>query len=286
VLAASGMLNIVSWCALGQESGGLSWILVWPVAGALLGTTVVMILVSRWLGRRQGVLAGLVWAGMTALAAGWLDPWLATLSCCAVALFAVAQAPGRLPLITGFWPPAGFYLVLTIVLLWFGPGPAVSIAAVCVACLAVSQNTKGIRFLVNPAGIFTLASVTGVWLLSHWSEVAVGNWPACDGVFSAIGPVAGEAAIYPRWIPWGLYLPFAAVGVITGMWQGHHNTPWGRLVGCWAAAPIVLSGFGLISLPETLALVLPATTLLAATGVTRLCLLPNRRGRLRPSIRG
>jgi hypothetical protein len=228
------------------------------------------------MGSRLGWLAGFVWLSSAAVLRAEVNAWLAALICLAMGWFAASQVPGRLPMRTGRVIGWVFFATVGWLFLLFGPVAALCVLITCLVFVLISQNTRAVRFFVDPLGLAILASsVVGRWLIGRpmwdgheaWFDVAVayGRWEPSVGAVPATW-----AALAVGMLPW---LQLALVAVAMGLCQGHYATPFWRFLGCW-----ILVGAGWIALGATdgaaaLALIMPPMCVLAAAGLARIAVL-------------
>jgi hypothetical protein len=243
-------------------------------------------LMARWLGGRLAMLAGLVYlSSMPSLAlavppAAAQSPietpfCLAMLA--AMALFALANVPGRLPLVAHVWTPGAFYSAVGVSLWLGGPAGPLLILATCVLYVTVSLDSRAVRFLTDPRGIAVLVACIAIDLgLAAW-------WPEARGqLFRTPGVAPGLKLLLPQVIgtllltglPW---TPLAAMAVALGIRRGHYATGIWRLLGCWLVAPAGLAMIGVLGDPPRLAVLLVPLSVFGAAGLASLALASRRR---------
>ncbi|MHB8898654.1 MAG: hypothetical protein ACYC6Y_07900 [Thermoguttaceae bacterium] len=256
-LTAVGLL-VVPWAR------GLVGIWDAPLIAAGVGASAAAVslslaaLVAHWTGRRSGLAAGHLAIG------GW---WV--VSYCAPADQMFASAAVVVAIVVFAWAellhpkatkPAvvagpAFYAAAVLAWVFSGPILLAPIAAVSLATLLGTENSRGIRFFFSRSGLCVL--VAGV-VLNSILRGAVG--------------VPGS----PPWLPSvGGHAPscLVAAGVIGGAivaWisarSGHGASGLGRLLTGWLLAPSMLAVSGVVPAATALAIATPAWAAVAAIG--------------------
>jgi hypothetical protein len=146
-----------------------------------------------------------------------------------------------------------------------------SVLAACLLFLLVQQDTRGLRFFVNPAAM----AVSGL--------LAAG----CAGLLrpGVAGPQPGIAARLLDGISRGptgpadpellsraataalLWLVAVLPAIVRGLLQGHYATPFGRFMIVWLLAAIAPAAAGGACLAEAVVATIPPAALLAAVSL-------------------
>ena len=270
-LIVLGIARAVS--ALGGAAGPAVW---WPsVAAATLTAWLVAAIAARWLGSRLGVLAGLIQLTVQLTGIHVLLPTgevaAEMLLCAAVSAamgaFALANVPGRLPLVDQRWTSWAFYAAAGVSFILAGPiGPAFIVTG-CLLFLFLSADSRGARFFASPVGIAVFVLMVAVRLAQP--DVAQGAWAVPAGI--AGGPL-GPRISPPEVLGWlavaGLpWTPLVVVTVALGLRQGYYATPIWRFFGCWALGPLVLAAVGGFRNQSQLCPLLPPLAVIGAAGL-------------------
>lgn len=274
---------------LGGAAGPAPW---WPSAiAATLTAWVVAELTARWLGSRLGATAGL--ALLTSLQVLLPDRWATAemLFCATVSAamwaFALANVPGRLPLVDHRWTRWGFYAAAGGSFVLAGPAGPAFILTGCLLFLILSADSRGLRFFACPTGIAILALLAAVRLALP--RDLVDTWMASSRV---TGEASGTAISLPdllRWLgvaglPW---TPLVVPTVVVGLHQGHYATPIWRFFCCWMLGPLALTAVGGWRDHAQFSPLLPPLAVTAAAGLGGLSIWCRRRlpGRRRATVR-
>jgi len=254
-----------------------------------VGALLVAVFATRWLGSRQGLLVGIIvatslWAcggpGPTAAdRLGSIAVWAA------LATFAVANVPGRLTPDGRLRASACFWIALATTIVLAGAPGACYVLVACGLYLLASQDSKGLRFLLNPWGLAFIAVVVAGCLVA----VRLGGLsasPALAGCAWAIPPAATEPSSLTTLAGWLLVaaLPWAPLGLlaaVVGIREGYYFTAFWRLLVCWALGPAVLLAAGLYRQTPHLTVLLPPVAVLSAIGLDDVLCWLRRRAALR-----
>jgi hypothetical protein len=267
----------------GGVPGSVSW---WPSAvAATLTAWLLAALAARWLGSRLGALAGLVQLSTGhVLLPRWgtgADMLFCAAVLAAMGTFALANVPGRLPLVEHRWTRWGFYAATGLSFVWAGPiGPALIVTG-CLLFLILCADGRGVRFFASPLGIAIFALMVAVRLAQPGDPPDV--WVASCSVE---GETLGLPISLPEslcWLAWtGLpWTPLVVLTVAVGLRQGHYATPIWRFFGCWAAAALMVAAAGGFRDQAQLSPILPPLAVTSAAGLGGLliwCRLGRRRG--------
>ena len=269
LLVAAGGLTLLGIGRAASALGGTAGLAIaWPsVAAATLCAWMVAALAARWLGSRLGVLAGCVflmaWAQLTGIYLLLPSPGAAAaiLFCTAIAAamgtFALANVPGRLPLVDRRWTRWGFYAAAGASLVVGGPvGPAFILSG-CLLFLILCADSRGARFFASPVGIGIFVLMAAVRLAGPWGIAG-----------EALDPGTSPGGV-PSWLA-GAGLPWTLLVVLTvavGLRQGHYATPIWRFFGCWVVGPLALTAVGGFRSPAELGALLPPLAVIAAAGL-------------------
>ena len=275
---------------LGGAAGPAAW---WPSAiAATLTAWLVAELAARWLGSRLGATAGL--ALLTSLQVLLPDRWATAemLFCASVSAamwaFALANVPGRLPLVVHQWTRRGFYAAAGGSFVLAGPvGPAFILTG-CLLFLILSADSRGLRFFACPTGIVVFALLAAVRYALP--RDLVDTWAAASGVMGAASGTGISLPALLRWLgvaglPW---TPLVVPTVAVGLHQGHYATPVWRFFGCWTLGPLALTAVGGWRDHAQLSPLLPPLAVMAAAGLGGLSIWCRRRwlwGRRRATVR-
>lgn len=249
-------------------------ILVATAAAAII-STVTAALVARWLGRRTALAAAAIVIAGLAVGAGVsgdrFEPLGAAAAVAAIAVFAFAELPSRLPAAPRKWAPAGFYACAVLAGLFAGSGSFALIAMVCLGALAGCQKSSGLRFFTEPLGLAALAAGTIVWAAAvGWSDGwAFSQWFGPLGVspadwFHALGQFD------PAAIGFGSLAIAATLGVAGLVRAGHAFGGYGSFLASWLTGPLVLAVCGAIPRSLAVAAIVPALSAVAAPGVVEI----------------
>jgi hypothetical protein len=232
-------------------------------AGAAFCAFVLAWIAARWLGRRMGLLAGFAWLTSAGVLAGRVDAWTAFAISLALGLFAVAEVAGRTARITDRAIRLAFHVAVGLALVFVGPDAAITVLAICLVAVSVSQTACSLRFLADPAGLGILAAaVTARFLIAYAAGLsASATW--MPGSAAGSSPIGFLASVAWGGLPWW---PLAAVAVVVGIGQGHYATPFWRLCGCWVLVPAGLAVLGVAHDAVAMAAMLPPLCVLAAAG--------------------
>jgi len=244
----AGLPRLAEWWMIGSGTAGLIGLLV-ETAVAVAVALAVAALASRWLGAHTGLLAGVVMAGF--LYAPWDRPGvadqlarLAVLG--AMGAFSLANLPGPLPLKDGRLVRLGFFVCVNASIWLVGLAAPLAVGAACVLYLLTSSDSRGARFFAEPLGLLMLGcSVVG------WTARWAGWWGplvAADPQVSFVGAIA-QGTLGTRLVQTAMglgwttlpFTPLIAAAVLVGLRNGHHASLFWRMVGCWAAVPLVLT---------------------------------------------
>lgn len=297
----------------------------WPsVAAGTLTAWLIAALAARWLGSRLGALAGLVQlTGAHTLLASPAEAAGMCLSAAvsgAMGAFALANVPGRLPWVDRGWTAWAFYAAAGVSFMLAGPfGPAFILAG-CLSFLVLSGDSRGGRFLANPAGIAVFALLVGVRLAQPDGVEGICGGPSATdqqtvkvrhafdgsrpsraaqrGTAEQAGPGAPKSApqLRPRApvatamtppavlgsLAVGLlpWTPLAMASVAIGLRVGHYATPIWRFFACWALAPVALAAVGGFHGPSQVGPLLPPLAVISAAGLQGLWVWCRLRARL------
>jgi len=241
VLGGLVLLGIAGAAAiLGGAASPSAW---WPsMIAATLTAWLVAALAARWLGSRLGATAGLTLLSSVQVLLPDREATAEMLFCAAVSAamgaFALANVPGRLPLIDHWGARWGFYAAAGGSFVLAGPvGPAFILTG-CLLFLILSADSRGLRFFACPPGIAVFAMLAAV--RSAVPRDLMDTWVASSGV---PGGVSGTGISLPdllRWLgtaglPW---TPLVVPAIAVGLHQGHYATPVWRFFGCWTLGPV------------------------------------------------
>jgi 4-amino-4-deoxy-L-arabinose transferase-like glycosyltransferase len=186
---AREMVNGATWTVQtfvgevrGKKTPAMSWLIAAAMAvtgsrsewlvrlpSALCGVGVALVVgwtAARWMGRRAGVLAGVLllttfWLQMQARLAE-----VDTLQCLAVtgafALFAAATLDGPWMKLRGWWVSPAFHALVAVSFVAKLFGPAFVLPA-CVAFAILARSRDAWRVLLNPVGLVVLILLSGAW---------------------------------------------------------------------------------------------------------------------------
>ncbi|NQU24658.1 MAG: hypothetical protein HQ567_25530 [Candidatus Nealsonbacteria bacterium] len=245
------------------------------LASAAASTAVALLLAAlaaRWLGRRIGTLAGLALLTCFGGLAGRIAPaeMLLCLSVTtAMAAFAVANVPGRLPLVDRPWPRLLFYAATGTSLLLAGVAGPVLIGAGCLSFALLCVDTRSLRFFAHLPGLALFG------LLAVGCSVAPESWLWCSGsshiaTGTAIGWPGSLTHTLGRLATAGLpWTPLAVLTAALGLHGGHHATPIWRLFGCWLAATVAIVATGVFHSQIGVAVSLPPLVVIAAAALAQ-----------------
>ena len=267
LIAGAGLMGI-GWALWTVQKMGPLSAFVSTSVGGLVCSVIVVLLVSRWLGSRLGLLTGFVWLSSATVLGAHLNTWLAVVCCAAVGLFAVAEVPGRLDTVTHGTVRWGFFALLGVAFWLFGPMVPVAIIVACLGFIVLHQNAHSIRFLLNPIGLSILVlAVGGRWLareLAAIEPMASGGLLNHTGTSWDLPTLVCSLGFALGVVPW---LLFAMVGLGVGIWQGHYAVGFWQFVGCWIVTAGTLAAVGLVDGTTMLAMVSPPCCFLAAVGL-------------------
>jgi hypothetical protein len=251
MLVVVGGLILTGTAAAASTAWGVAGPGAWlpRAAAATLAAWVTAALAARWLGSRLGALAGL--AQLTSVHV--LLPHRASaaemLYCAAVAAamgaFALANVPGRLPLVDERWTRWGFYAAAGTTYVLAGPvGPAFILAG-CLLFLLLCADSRGARFFASPVGIAVFALLVAARLARPNEGLAGLFLTPSDMAGETLGPAISLRELF-RWLavaglPW---TPLAVLAVAVGLRRGHYATPIWRFLGCWVLGPLALVAVG------------------------------------------
>jgi len=255
VLAGAAALAGVLWFRrhVGWDGPDVAFWSTWLGAGAT--ALVVALLVARWLAGPLATAAGLLCLSAAAVLPGAIDAPPGAVAAGAFALFALANVPGRLRVVTRPEVAWGCFALIAAVTVCFGPLTGGAILATCVAMVLAGQNSRALRQFIRPAPLAILAVGAAVWLICGPEFDYPGVQP------HRLLTLAVEAMV--ALLPWS---PMAVVALVVGVRQGHWAAPFWRLVGCWIAAPVVLAPLGILQPPAALAICVPGLAILTAAG--------------------
>ena len=271
-MAGCGMCLLgISAVVLRADGLGAGAILGPAAVGSIViaaGTAVlVSALSARWLGARLGVLAGVVqFTSLYVLRAGHCAPGellFGAATVAALGVFAVANVPGRLPIIERRWTRCVFAAAAGVSFMVGGPaGPAVVLAG-CLSYLAISGDLRSRWFFFDPVAIaiFVVLVLLGLALPLEWGAAhalasdSASASPSLREVFSAV--LVGS-------LPW---TPLIVLAVAIGIRQGHYATPIWRFLACWAFGPLLLIAMGFFRDAAYLGALLPPSTVMGAAGL-------------------
>jgi 4-amino-4-deoxy-L-arabinose transferase-like glycosyltransferase len=259
-------------------------------AAAMLTAVLSAALAARWLGGRVGLLTGLIYLTtrhvIMPTPAAAADMPLSAAVAAAMAAFALANVPGRLPLIDreatrwAFYTAVGFSVVLS------GAVGPLLIFAGCLALLLLTEDRNGLRFLADRGGIALLLLLIAfrlVWAAA-WQDVAAQSQCLPGGLswpwtlrLDVLTALAGAA------MPW---TPLALATVVLGVWQGHDATAVWRFFACWILGPLLLAVLGVLGQGAVLGALLPPLAAVSAAGLCGLTCWCRHRGRTTWRARG
>jgi 4-amino-4-deoxy-L-arabinose transferase-like glycosyltransferase len=267
-LASASCRGPVDWTA-GLISAAAVVLTAWLVAG----------FAARWLGNRTGAVAGLVYlTSLDVIVPSRLavaDTLFCAAACAAMTVFAFARVPGRLPLGDRRRTAWLFYAALGVSFVFAGPTGPACILAGCLLFLLFSFDTRGLRFLLHPAGIALFVLLVAGW----WWSVGLVDPGLASGTRSGGWSPAGEGP--GRWpslvdelrslavavLPW---TPLVGLAAVSGLRQGHYATPIGRFLACWVLAPLGMAALGLIGQRLLVAALLPPLAVIGSAGLLEL----------------
>jgi 4-amino-4-deoxy-L-arabinose transferase-like glycosyltransferase len=260
----------------------------WPsVAAAALNAWLIAALAARWLGSRLGLLAGLALltcVHVLLLSRGSAAEMLyGTAVVVAMGAFALANVPGRLPVIDRWWIRVGFYAAAGVSFVSAGAiGPAFILAG-CLLFLILSADTRGVRFFASPGGIAVFVLMAAIRLAQP--EALHDVWAATSGM---VGESLGPRVWLPAALGWLAlavlpWTPLVALAAVAGLREGHYATPIWRFFACWALGPLGLAAVGGFRDQWQLGPLLPPLAVMAAAGLRGLLLWCRRKW---PQLRG
>lgn len=274
VVAGGGLMLLPISAAISDFGGTAEAARRWPpVVAATIAALLVAALTARWLGSGLGTLAGLLQLTSTqVLLAGpgdLAEMLFCTLVVATMGIFAVANVPGRLPLIDRRWPSRAFYAGVGAAMLLAGPiGPAFILAG-CLLFVILCGDSRGLRFFADPAGVAVFVLLAAL-RLAYPEELQGIFTPLSCFLSDALGPPRSLSEVLHsmavKTLPW---TPLAALAMVVGLRQGHYATPIWRFLGCWLLGPLALmAAAGTFRHEPYLAALLPPSAVMAAAGLT------------------
>jgi len=265
----------------GQIAAGLLGLLPATLLTALL----IAALSARWLGNRLGALSGLVYLStlyaLQVPPAAAADVLFTGLIAAAMGAFALANVPGRLPLVDRQWPAWVFYAAAGASVWLAGAGGPILIFAAGVLFLLINTDSRGARFLANTYGIALFVLL----IAARLAQAACQNdWtnPLCswhDEFPLRVMPLEVLGALGVAALPW---TPLAVLASAVGLRRGHYATPLWRFFGCWILAFLAVASLGVMGIQPPLGAVLPPLAAIGAAGLAGSVLAARRwMGRLR-----
>ena len=272
VVVGVGLALAGIWTATAASGGIAEWARHWPSTVAAIVTAVlVAALAARWLGSPLGALAGL--AHLTGLhvfqgTEGRVDElWLCAAVTAAMGAFAVANVPGRLPLVDRPWPRWAFWAATGMAFVFAGAtGPALILTG-CLLFVALCGDSRGGRFFADPAGVALFGLMIALRLglpecrQRVWSQLS-GCFFGGPGYWTWMPEVFGSLALGA--LPW---TPLAVLAVVFGIRRGHYATPVWRFFGCWLLGPLALTAVGAFGDRPSLVALLPPMTVIGTAGL-------------------
>lgn len=253
------------------------WVVRLPavVATIVLGLTVAW-LAARFFGDTVGLLAGLIQL-TTMYSVRWgrlaeCDIILCAAVTLAMTLFAVANVDGPAGRRSDRWIVWAFYATTAFATLTKGLAGPVFIFGGTVTYFLVTQNVRGLKWLLSPVGILILlVPVIG------WYAAAIVQYPQMlhDQIMHHFGrfegALGGQKSIFFYFynipmllLPW---TPFAVMAIIDGVRRGQHSVPLWRLVACWFFAGFAVLMLSRFKSNHYAAPLLPPISILAALGL-------------------
>lgn len=281
-----GLSLVARYSCLPRHSDLADWAGL-PVTA--VGALLVAVFATRWLGSRQGLLVGIImatslWAcggpGPTAAdRLGSIAVWAA------MATFAVANVPGRVTPDDRHRASALFWIALGVTILLAGATGTCFVLAACGLYLLASQDSKGLRFLLNPWGLAFIAVVVAGCLgavslggLSASPALAGCAWALSSAATEPASLMALARALLVAALPWA---PLGLLAALVGIREGYYFTAFWRLLVCWAVGPAVLLAAGLYRQTPHLTVLLPPLAILSAIGLDNVLCWLRRRAALR-----
>lgn len=284
VVVGAGVILLAAGEVISVHRGPAGPATGWPaVAAATLAAWLTAAVSARWLGSRLGALAGLVQlTGVGVLAprdGAAVEILFCAVVSAAMGAFALANVPGRLPVVHRRWTGWAFYAAAGVSFVLGGPlGPAFILTG-CVLFLALSADSRGPRFFASPVGIALFALIVGVRVLQPWGWTGVWVLPSAAAE-QATGPAmslpAALGSVAVAGLPW---TPLTVLAVAIGLRRGHYATPVWRFFACWALGPLVLAAVGVLRSPSQLAPVWPPLAVMGAAGLSSVWICCRRRWR-------
>lgn len=293
-IAAFGALMLALACpeSPAAEAGWHGWIL----AGLTSLATGVLLagLAARWLGRRVGFLAGMVYVSSAGLMARTLlgdasDAFFALSMAVALGAFGLGNTAGRLPMRADRGVAWTFYAAAGAAAWAAGPLGPVCILAAGLVALYLGEDPQGLRFFASPVGWVLFAAVAVLAPAIFWW-----NWGAAEcSLWAFLMKPPGGPALSDASLPWLVrhmtdllfpWTPLAAMAILVGLARGHSALPAWRLFAAWAAAPLLMTAAGLWGARPPVAAVLPPVAVMAAAGIHELAIWARRGGTRRTAL--
>lgn len=261
----------VSAVVLRADGLGAGGILGPAVIGSIViaaGTAVlVSALSARWFGARLGVLAGVVqFTSLYMLRAGRCAPGellFGAATAAALGVFAVANVPGKLPIIERRWTRCVFAAAAGISFMVGGAAGPVLVLAGCLSYMAISGDLRSRWFFFDPVAIAILVVLVllGLALPVGWGAARA---LAFDSASASPSPREVFSAVLVGSLPW---TPLIVLAVAIGIRQGHYATPIWRFLACWAFGPMLLIATGFFRDAAYLGVLLPPLAVMGAAGL-------------------
>ena len=263
-----------SMALLGTDS---EWVARLPsVLAALVTALVVAMLAARWMGRRVGIVAGLLqlttyWTLMQARLAE-SDILLCAAVSVAMGAFAVANVDGPAGRVTARWPAWLFFAATGCAFLTKALVGPVFIFSSCAAFLLFSQDLRGLRFFLNPIGILIFALAAVPWCAAAYSiyppivdNMLLHHFGRFQGDMGQHEPIYAYLYLVPMMVlPW---TPFLALGVYLGWRDGHLSAPIWRFLACWVLPGMCLLSVSAFKAKHYTIPLLPPLSIMAAAGL-------------------
>lgn len=249
-----------------------SVLLCWSTS--LAAATALATFAAYWVGRRMAVLTGVVLLCMhlTPPAQNYLSLLASTTVVAAMTAFAWANASNVRRIDQIQWTRLGFAAAAALGFMLAGPIMPASVVVGCLMFLFVSQDSRGLQFLLHPAvvAVFLGSAIVSLLALATpacpaWLALWQHQWPQL-GWFSGQAAGTGSERIGPVALAGSLFAwsPAVVVAILAGIRLGYFSTPIWRLVACWTAGAVVVAA---MADRPWLAALTPAVALLAAGGI-------------------
>jgi len=287
LLAVAGVLLPCVGLAAGAAES-LGWGAAALVLGHMFSGLCVAVISARWLGRRTGTLAGLLYlSSLYVLLPGRHSTMLSVFSLTVVAAmgaFAGAEVPGRRPPAERGPAFCVFCVALAAAGVLGGLAGSGCLLGVCFVYLLLFQDVRGLGFFAGwPKVALAAVCAGGPCLAIHllaspdpWHGLPPGAAPDWRGMWSS-GPEGGFAGVGPGMLPWA---PLALVAIVAGLRQGHYATPFARLLLAWLAVPAALGLLGILPAGLAWASFAPWVAIVSGAGLVE-CVAWRRRRRTR-----